>query len=140
MRWMWRCYRAFMAGTGATDPTSVAAAFNDNINRRDLEGLAALMTDDHRFIDTAGEVVSGKRDCLDAWRGCFESFPDYRNVFTSLAARGDLVTIVGHSVCAEPALAGPALWRATTRDGMVAEWRVYPDTPDMRAMLHEPAA
>jgi ketosteroid isomerase-like protein len=46
---------------------------------------------------------------------------------------------VGHSVCAEASLAGPALWTATTRDGRVAEWRVYPDTPDIRAKLEEPA-
>jgi endonuclease VIII len=124
-----------MAGTGAADPRSIAVAFNDSINRRDLDGLAALMTDDHRFIDTEGVVVAGKRACLDAWCGFFESFPDYHNVFTSLATDGDLVTIVGHSVCAEPSLAGPALWTATTGDGRVAQWRVYPDTPGVRAKL-----
>jgi hypothetical protein len=70
-----------------------------------------------------------------AWRGFFTSFPDYRNVFTSFTVRGDVVTIVGHSVCAEPSLAGPALWTATTRDGQVGEWRVYPDTPEVRAKL-----
>jgi ketosteroid isomerase-like protein len=115
-------------------------AFNDGINRRDLDGLAALMTDDHAFIDTAGGVVAGRRECLDAWRGFFESFPDYRNVFTSFAIRGDLVTIVGHSVCAEPSLAGPALWTATIRDGRVARWRVHPDTPEVRARLAGPPA
>ena len=126
-----------MVGTDAADPKSVAVAFNDSINHRDLDGLAALMTDDHTFIDTAGGSVTGKRDCLEAWRGFFESFPDYRNVFTSLAVRGALVTIVGHSVCAEPSLAGPALWTATTRNGQVAEWRVYPDAPDIRAKLDQ---
>ncbi len=124
-----------MAGTGATDPKSVAVAFNDSINHHDLHGLAALMTADHTFIDIEGEVVAGKRDCLDAWRGFFESLPDYGNVFSSFAARGDLVTIVGHSVCADPRLSGPARWTATTRNGQVAEWRVHPDTPDVRAKL-----
>jgi ketosteroid isomerase-like protein len=119
------------------DPRSVVATFNDSINRRDLDGLAALMTDDHPFIDAQGTVVAGKRDCLSAWRGFFESFPDYRNVFTSLAVRGDVVTIVGYSVCAEPSLAGPALWTATIRGGRIAEWRVYPDTPDVCTTLAE---
>ena len=124
-----------MASTEATDPKLVAVAFNDSINHHDLAGLAVLMTDDHTFVDTEGGVVAGKRDCLDAWRGFFESFPDYRNVFTSFAVRGDLVTIVGHSVCADPRLAGPALWTATIRNSQVAEWRVHPDTPDIRANL-----
>src|SRR5258705_4025670 len=127
-----------MAGTGATDPKSVAVAFNDSINHHDLDGLAALMTADHTFVDTEGGVVAGKGDCLDAWRGFFESFPDYRNVFTSFAVRGDLVTIVGHSLCADPRLAGPALWTATTRNGQVAEWRVHPDTAEVRAQLDAP--
>jgi ketosteroid isomerase-like protein len=124
-----------MAGIGATDPKSVAVAFNDSINHQDLDALAALMTADHTFIDTEGGVVAGQRDCLDAWRGFFESFPDYRNVFTSIAVRGDLVTIVGHSVCADPRLAGPALWTAMIRNSQVAEWRVHLDTPDIRAQL-----
>jgi ketosteroid isomerase-like protein len=124
-----------MAVPGGADPKSVVVAFNDSINQHDLNGLAALMTADHTFVDTAGGIVAGKRECLDAWRGFFESFPDYRNVFTSFAVRGDVVAIAGHSVCAEASLAGPALWRATTRDGQVAEWRVYPDTPDVRATL-----
>jgi ketosteroid isomerase-like protein len=123
----------------AADPRSVAVAFNDSINNHDLDGLAALMTADHTFIDTEGGVVAGKRDCLDAWRGFFESFPDYRNVFTSLEVRGDLVTIVGYSACAEPSLAGPALWTAKIRDGRVVEWRVYADTLDVRASLGVPA-
>lgn len=119
----------------APAPETVAAWFNDRINRRDVDGLAALMTDDHRFVDAEGSSVSGKPACLDAWRGFFDSFPDYRNVFTSLTARDGVVTIVGYSVCADPRLAGPALWTATIRGELVAEWRVHADTPQVRAML-----
>ncbi|WP_406366233.1 nuclear transport factor 2 family protein [Streptomyces sp. NBC_01546] len=73
-----------MTGEGSADPTALVVRFNDCINGRDIEGLARLMSDDHTFIDSEGGVVSGKRECLDAWRGFFESFPDYRNVFDSL--------------------------------------------------------
>jgi ketosteroid isomerase-like protein len=114
---------------------AVAARFNACINDRDLAGLAKLMPDDHTFIDSAEVVTMGKPACLDAWRGFFEVFPDYRNVFSTLSARGNVVTIVGHSLCAEPSLAGPALWTATVRDGKVAEWRVFEDTPQARRLL-----
>ena len=113
----------------------VAAGFNDGINRKDVEGLAKLMSDDHRFVDSEANTVAGKRACLDAWRGFFDSFPDYRNIFTSLTAKDDVVTIVGYSECAEPSLAGPALWTATIQDERVTEWRVYTDTPEIRARL-----
>jgi ketosteroid isomerase-like protein len=122
----------------ASAPETVAARFNDCINRRDDDGLATLMSDDHRFIDAEGGSVSGKQACLDAWRGFFGSFPDYRNVFTSLTARDDVVTIVGYSECADPRLAGPALWTATIQGELVAEWRVYADTRQMRARLGIP--
>jgi hypothetical protein len=62
----------------------VVLAFNAAINRRDLPGLGRLMADDHRFIDTAGDTFAGKPACLEAWRGFFESFPDYHNVFDNL--------------------------------------------------------
>jgi SnoaL-like domain len=63
---------------------AVVVAFNAAINRSDLPGLGRLMADDHRFIDTAGNTFAGKPACLEAWRGFFASFPDYRNVFDNV--------------------------------------------------------
>lgn len=109
--------------------------FNDSINGRDIDGLACLMSDDHIFIDMEGGVFAGKQNCLHAWRDFFSAFPDYRNVFVSLTLQGNVVTVVGHSMCSEPALAGPALWTATIRDGEVAEWRVFADSTEVREQL-----
>lgn len=107
---------------------SVVLAFNDAINRRDLPGLEHLMADDHRFIDSAGGTVAGRPACLDAWRGFFASFPDYRNVFDSVRSVGaGVVEVTGRSECSEPVLAGPARWRATVADGLVVEWHVFDD-------------
>ena len=47
--------------------------------------------------------------------------------------------IVGYSRCAEPSLAGPALWTATIDGEVVTEWRVYADTPQTRAVLGIPS-
>jgi ketosteroid isomerase-like protein len=94
------------------------------------------MTDDHAFVDSADSVVSGRDEVLDAWRGFFEAFPDYRNVWTRLVPSGQAIVAIGHSVCpTEPKLAGPAIWRATVHGDRVAEWRVYEDTPANRAEL-----
>jgi ketosteroid isomerase-like protein len=106
------------------DPEPVVVAFNDRINARDLAGLAGLMSDDHTLIDPAGAAITGKQACTEAWRGFFVAFPDYRNVFTATVVAGDTVTVTGHSTCSEPALAGPARWTATVRDGLVARWQV----------------
>jgi ketosteroid isomerase-like protein len=71
------------------DAEAIVRAFNNCINRRDLDGLAALMTDDHRLIDPTGNTVSGRQACLKAWDGFFLAFPDYRNNFDQIFARGD---------------------------------------------------
>jgi ketosteroid isomerase-like protein len=123
------------------DPAAVVGRFNDCINRQDLYGLTDLMSADHTFVDSAGSTVTGRAGCADAWRGFFAAFPDYRNVFTTVSTRTDPVTgtdivaVVGHSVCAEPALSGPALWTAVVHDGRVTEWRVHDDTADNRRRL-----
>jgi ketosteroid isomerase-like protein len=109
--------------------------FNDCITNRDIDALAALMTDDHRFIDPAGHVVVGKASVLSAWKGFFASFPDYRNVFDRIGPSDGVVVIAGHSTCSDKRLDGPALWRARVRDGKVAEWQVYDDTPEHRREL-----
>jgi ketosteroid isomerase-like protein len=105
-------------------PQSVVVAFNHCINARDLDGQVDLMTDDHTFVDSAGGTIDGKPACTKAWRGFFDAFPDYRNVFASIVADGGTVAAVGHSECSVPALAGPARWTATIRDGKIARWQV----------------
>jgi ketosteroid isomerase-like protein len=105
---------------------SLVLAFNEAINARDIDQLTSLMTDDHRFIDSAGAVVAGKQACAEAWRGFFAAFPDYRNVFTSVSHQwAGVVEIVGSSECSEPVLAGPARWRVIVVNGLVDEWRVF---------------
>jgi ketosteroid isomerase-like protein len=58
-----------------TDAVAVVIAFNEAINDRDLAALTELMTESHRFIDSAGATVDGRNACVEAWRGFFESFP-----------------------------------------------------------------
>jgi ketosteroid isomerase-like protein len=118
-----------------TAADSIGASFNDCINRRDIDGLSLLMTEDHVFVDTAASAISGKARSLEAWRGSFAAFPDYRNVFERVLVAGSRAVIVGHSTCADARLAGPALWTARLEGGRIAEWRVYEDTPANRALL-----
>jgi ketosteroid isomerase-like protein len=115
----------------AVDPVDVVRSFNGAINARDLEALTAQMTDTHRFIDAAGGTVEGKRACVEAWRGFFAGFPDYRNVFEDVTHVGDGVVVVrGRSECSDPALDGPARWRAVVESGRVDVWHVTDVAPD----------
>jgi ketosteroid isomerase-like protein len=129
-----------MSAGSEIDPDRGAAptvlAFNEAITQRDVAALGRLMTEDHTFIDSDENLFSGREEVLGAWRGFFNAFPDYRNVWTEVLPSGDAVIAFGHSVCAtEPDLDGPAIWTASVRDDRVSTWRVYVDTPENRALL-----
>jgi predicted SnoaL-like aldol condensation-catalyzing enzyme len=117
------------------DVQQIVVRFNDCINAQDIDGLARLMSDDHAFIDSENNALHGKAACVEAWRGFFSQFPDYRNTFTRFIISTDRVTIVGYSTCSEPLLAGAALWTAKIGGGKVTEWRVSSDTPANRQRL-----
>ena len=76
-----------------------------------------------------------KEACLDAWRGFFTAFPDYRNILEYMRATGNEVAVAGHSSCSDPRLDGPALWSAKLRGSQICEWRVYEDTAANRERL-----
>ena len=114
----------------ATDAVNLVVSFNEAINAGNVAALAELMTDTHRFIDAAGTAVEGRAACLAAWRGFFDAFPDYRNVFDTVDDVGSAVVIArGRSECSFAALQGPATWRAVVRDGLVDVWQVSEPAP-----------
>ena len=119
----------------ATGRSELVSRFNNCINRRDLEGLVGLMTDDHTFVDSAGGKCEGRESCQAAWRGFFKAFPDYRNEFKLLVERDDIVAALGRSHCSDPRLAGPAIWVGMISGELLSEWRVYDDTPQTRRRL-----
>ena len=102
-----------------------ALRFNERINQQDLEGLAELMTDDHKFIDNAGTVTKGKNAMKEGWREFFKKCPDYRNAFTSVTVQDNVVVMVGYSVCSFKPLDGPNIWVAKIQGERVSEWRVF---------------
>ncbi len=120
---------------GGMSHRDIAIRFNDAINARDIEALVALMTDDHRFVNTEGTVFEGIDRCREIWSGFFAAFPDYRNHFDTVTEKDGTVVIAGRSTCSDARLAGPALWSAIIVDDAVGEWRVHEDTPAGRARL-----
>jgi ketosteroid isomerase-like protein len=91
----------------AIDEVTVVSSFNGAINAEDLDRLGELMTEAHRFVDSAGATIDGRVACVDAWRGFFAAFPDYRNVFDECRCSGDgLVFVRERSVCSVAELMG----------------------------------
>jgi ketosteroid isomerase-like protein len=129
-----------------TQATSVdvALAFVAKINAHDVDGLVALMTPDHVFIDGLGNAVRGSEKMRAGWRAYLQWFPDYAVEITEQLTRRDVVALFGkargtYAVDGKLPRANfweiPAAWRAVIRNGQVAEWQVYCDNDPARKIM-----
>jgi ketosteroid isomerase-like protein len=58
-------------------PSEIVSAFVERINAHDVDGLCALLEDDHVFIDGLGQTVAGRKAMRKAWQSYFAIVPDY---------------------------------------------------------------
>ncbi len=117
------------------DPKLIVLQFNESINNQDIEGLSKLMAQGYTFIDSSDEVYDGKELNVKGWIEFFNQFPDYINHFSIVESRDNIVLVTGYSTCSDGRLDGPAIWTAKVENDLVAEWRVYLDSPENRGRL-----
>ena len=107
------------------------------INAHQVKKIAALMTEDHTFINSHGKKVVGKEPMKKGWKGYFDFFPDYTIEITEIIEDEDLIGLFGWATATykndqTPEAANswklPCAWKAVVRDEKVALWQVYSDT------------
>jgi uncharacterized protein (TIGR02246 family) len=122
----------------------VARSFVRAINRQDADALAALMADEHRFVDSLGTIVTGREAMRAGWHGYFSLVPDYTIAIEETLNDGPVVLMLGVAqgtyaaggqMKAENRWSTPAAFRAFIEDGKVAEWRVYADNEPIRRLM-----
>lgn len=111
-----------------------AAEFVARINEHDVDGLCALMSEDHEFVDSLGNRTRGRETMRNGWARYFSWFPDYRIDVRETHRSGDVLVKFGMARGSfrgtgtpEDSFAVHAAWRAEVRGGAVASWRVYGD-------------
>jgi ketosteroid isomerase-like protein len=123
---------------------AVASAFAEAINRRDVAAIAELITAEHRFIDSLGNVVVGRETMRAGWGGYFRMVPDYTITIDETFCDGSVVVLIGSAqgtytsdgeLREENRWHTPAALRAVVKDGKVAEWRVYADNEPIRKIM-----
>jgi ketosteroid isomerase-like protein len=117
---------------------AVVVSFIDCINRTDLAGIGALMTDDHALVVLDEAPLVGRAANIEAWKGYFTAFPDYVIYPRHIAATGDEVAVFGNTTGSHLGLPDDAelkldvAWVAKVVDGKLVRWQVAADTPDLR--------
>jgi ketosteroid isomerase-like protein len=117
-------------------PVETVLDFMDRINQRDADRLAALMTEDHAFVDSLGQTVRGRENMRKGWQGYFTFCPDYWIAHQEIFPAGNMVAVFGAAggtiasngkMPAENKWRTPGAWLAVVDNGLVKEWRVYAD-------------
>jgi ketosteroid isomerase-like protein len=125
---------------------SVAQAFVAAINRQDVDELATLMTPEHKFVDSLGNVIEGREKMRAGWAGYFKMVPGYRIAVNECICDGQVVVLFGVAegtyaregkVMTENRWSTPSALRAIVTDGLVAEWRVYADNEPLRQQMRK---
>jgi ketosteroid isomerase-like protein len=124
--------------TETLPPVAVAISFVDQINRRDLDSLAALMSTDHSLEVFDEAPLAGKEANTNAWRGYFDSFPRYVVYPHRIAERHGSVAILGHTTGSHLELPDDEerkltlIWIADTDSGTVTRWKIIEDNAPNR--------
>ena len=126
------------------EPVEVVLAFMERINAADVEGICALMTEDHVFVDALGTRIQGREKMRVAWTAYFGWIPDYKVSHEEVFQKSSLVAAFGTArgtYAADGKLRKenqweiPAAWFAVVREGLVAQWRVYADNQPVRKLM-----
>ena len=121
-----------------------AAAFVKAINSHALDRIAALMTDDHVFIDSDGTRHQGKDRMREGWRGYLALVPDYRVIVEETFGRGQMIILLGEAegtfvqdgrLEQENHWRVPAAWRVVVKNGKVSIWQLYVNPEPMATIL-----
>jgi ketosteroid isomerase-like protein len=123
---------------------SAAHAFVRAINRHQVDDLAALMTEEHCFIDSLGNTVCGRQKMQGGWTAYFLMVPDYSIAVEETYTDGPAVVMLGVAegtyapdgkLSPENRWKTPAAFRALVENGKIAEWRVYADNEPIRERM-----
>jgi len=116
--------------------TKILLDFVDAINAADVDKLYSLMTNDHTFIDSHDNKVTGRDNLKQAWIGYFAMFPDYKIEINQILEKDSLICAFGYASGTYKNLRTadnsnywrvPAAWTAIINDNLVKQWQVYAD-------------
>jgi ketosteroid isomerase-like protein len=118
--------------------------FMTRINQHEVDKLVEYMTEDHVFIDSLGQSVSGREKMRSGWRGYFEFCPDYWVSHEEAFATGKLAAVFGAAggtvavngkLPPENRWRASAAWLAIVEGGLIKQWRVYADNKPVYDIL-----
>ena len=126
----------------------IANQFIAAVNRHDVDAICQLMTEDHTFIDSGGEVYNGIEQMRQGWSEYFKMFPDYMIEAPEYVVSGDTIILLGKAsgtYTADGTLRPenhweiPAAWKAVIADDKIKLWQVFADNAPIVEIMRKDA-
>ena len=123
----------------------MALSFIECINRGDVDGLGALMHEDHELRIFGEPPTVGREANIGAWWGYATSFSRYLILPARISTSGNTAAILGSTTGSHLALPDDEeikltlIWLCEIADGKVLRWTLIEDTPANREQwrLHD---
>jgi len=106
------------------------------INNGNVDLISEMISEDHKFTDSIGNVFRGKEVMLKGWMNYLSMFPDYKIDLDEIYDNENKVMFTGkasgtYSLSKEEVGENHweinAAWRALVEDGKIKEWQVFGD-------------
>ena len=120
------------------DVVETAFRFVECINRQEVERLAEMMTEEHRFEDPSCDTYVGRGSMEEGWTDYFQMCPDYTIHVSDFHQQGNRVFLMGQTTGSHLDLP----WREEFRDKVIgiadiqgqqlSLWKIIADTRDAR--------
>lgn len=127
-------------------PTELVLRFVGAVNRGSVDEIAALLAEDHLFIDSGGAEYRGRDTMREGWAAYLSMVPDYTIAVSETLASGDTVVVLGTASgtyapdgARDPnnRWSTPGAWRAVVAGDRLAVWQVFADNEPLRRLMRQ---
>lgn len=115
------------------NPKDIVTQFIEAINDHDVKKIEAMMTEDHRFMDSYGVEIIGKVEMIPEWLRFLKITPDYNIDVEDMISEGNKVMVVGQisgtitkdgNMYPENQYRCLAAWYGVVEGDKIKEWRL----------------
>lgn len=114
-----------MFGLGGSRAKKTVRRYVVCLNARDVEGVAALLHPDCRFIDSHGEWIEGREAIIAATRRFFAIEPKFRLTLEAVVEHDGEVLLRGKTDAEHAEFRQDALWKARIEEGTIVFWQSF---------------
>lgn len=129
----------------ARDVVETPFRYVAHVNRQDVDKLAEMMTEDHRFVDPSGDEAVDQDTMRQGWVDYFHLCPDYMIHVSAFHQRGNRVFLMGQTTGSHLDLPwreefqDKMIWIADVAGDQISLWKILADTEENRRAHAIPA-